>query len=351
MEQLSQEQLMLEKERLETLRQELEEKNKQMWAMSEMVYKDKKKIEEQLKEILEEKARLEAQKQENDEKVQLLWEQSTAIHHEKQRIDKLKTQVEYRHKEIIDSVLYAKKIQQAILPAQDAVRTILQDSFILFKPKNIVSGDFFWVYKIDDYRLLFAAVDCTGHGVPGAFMSIMGYNLLERIVTEQQIHEPALVLDELSKQVVKSLKQTTDLESVKDGMDMALCLIDYENYTLQYAGAHNPLYLIRNGELTETKADRKSVGISIGSKVKQFTNHTISIQPGDCIYVFSDGYVDQKGGPENVKFFYQPFKDLLLKIEKESMASQLASLDKVIMEWKGDKGQIDDMLIIGVKIK
>ncbi|MFY9309286.1 MAG: SpoIIE family protein phosphatase [Bacteroidia bacterium] len=350
MEKLNPEQLLLEKERLESLRLELEEKNKQMWAMSEMVYKEKKKTEEQLNEILNEKSKLEEQKRENEEKVKMLWEQSTAIHFEKERIDKLKTQVEYRHKEIIDSVLYAKKIQQAILPSQDYVNSILSDSFILFKPRNIVSGDFFWVYKIDEHRVLFAAVDCTGHGVPGAFMSIMGYHLLERVVSEQKIYEPAQILDELSKGVVKSLRQTTELDSVKDGMDIALCKIDYENYTLQYAGAHNPLYLIRNGILNETKADRRSVGISVGTKVSQFTNHTIQLEKGDCIYLFSDGYVDQKGGPENVKFFYQPFKELLLKICPETMAEQYLALDKVITEWKGERGQMDDMLVMGVRV-
>lgn len=351
MEHLSAEQLLLERQKLDALKQELEEKNKQMWAMSEMVYKEKKKTEEQLKEILSEKSSLEAQKKENEEKVKMLWEQSTAIHFEKERIDKLKTQVEYRHKEIIDSVLYAKKIQQAILPSQEYVDTILPDSFILFKPRNIVSGDFFWVYKIDEHRVLFAAVDCTGHGVPGAFMSIMGYHLLERVVTEQKIYEPAQILNELSKGVVKSLKQTTELDSVKDGMDIALCKIDYENHTLQYAGAHNPLYLIRNGVLMETKADRRSVGISVASKVTQFTNHTIALEKGDCLYLFSDGYVDQKGGPENVKFFYQPFKDLLLKIHSESMSEQKRTLDKVITEWKGERGQMDDMLVMGVRIE
>ncbi len=350
MEQYSPEQLMLEKQNLETLRQELEEKNKQMWAMSETVYKEKKKIEEQLKEIVSEKSTLEEQKKENDEKVKMLWEQSAAIHYEKERIDKLRTQVEYRHKELIDSVHYAKKIQQAILPSSDVVNELFPDSFIFFKPKNIVSGDFFWVYGIDQHQKLFAAVDCTGHGVPGAFMSIMGYSLLERVVSEQNIHEPALILDELSASVVKSLKQTTDLESVKDGMDIALCKVDYKNYTLEYAGAHNALYLIRNGALVEYKADRKSVGISVGSKITKFTNHLIQLQKGDCLYVFSDGYADQKGGATNSKFFYQPFKDLLIEIHQKDMKDQRSKLEQVITDWKGDKGQIDDMLIMGVRI-
>ena len=349
MKDITTEQLVLEKQKLDILKQELEEKNKQMFAMSEIVYKEKKKTEEQLKEILEEKTQLEIQKKENEEKVKMLWQQSTAIHSEKERIDKLRTQIEYRHKEIIDSVHYAKKIQQAILPSQEFVSSFLPDSFIFFRPKNIVSGDFFWVHRIDQNNVLFAAVDCTGHGVPGAFMSIMGYHLLEQVVMQHKVHEPALILNELTKSVVRSLKQTNELESVKDGMDIALCKIDYQNYLLEYSGAHNSLYLIRNGILTETKADRKSVGISVGKSV-EFSNHQIQLEKGDCLYIFSDGYVDQKGGPENVKFFYQPFKELLIQIHKESMMSQKQKLEKVILDWKGDNGQIDDMLVIGLRI-
>ena len=349
MENISSEQLVIEKQKLDILKQELEEKNKQMFAMSETVYKEKKKIEEQLKEILQEKSQLEVQKKENEEKVKMLWEQSTAMHKEKERIDKLRTQIEYRHKEIIDSVHYAKKIQQAILPSQELVNSFLPDSFIFFKPKNIVSGDFFWVHRIDPNCVLFAAVDCTGHGVPGAFMSIMGYHLLEQVVIEHQFYEPAMILNELSKSVIRSLKQTNELESVKDGMDIALCKIDYQNRTLEYAGAHNALYLIRNGVLTETKADRKSVGISVAKSV-DFCNHKIKLEKGDCLYVFSDGYVDQKGGPDNVKFFYQPFKDLLLEIHQESMLVQKQKLERIIIDWKGDRGQIDDMLVIGLRV-
>ncbi len=349
MEQLSPEQLMIEKQKLDSLRQELEEKNKQMWSMSETVYKEKKKIEEQLKEILQEKSILETQKSENEKKVKMLWDQSTAIHHEKERIEKLKIQIEYRHKEIIDSVHYAKKIQRAILPSQELVNCFLPDSFVFFKPKNIVSGDFYWAHRIDQHQVLFAAVDCTGHGVPGAFMSIMGYHLLEQVVIEHHLIEPALILTELSRSVVKSLKQTNELESVKDGMDIALCKIDYQNNKLEYAGAHNSLYLVRNGILTETKADRKSIGISL-AKSDLFLNNTIALEKGDCLYVFSDGYADQKGGPDNEKFFYQPFRELLIKIHPLSMQDQKQILEKVITEWKGDNGQIDDMLVIGVKI-
>jgi serine phosphatase RsbU (regulator of sigma subunit) len=349
MENLSPEQLIVEKQKLDLLKQELEEKNRQMFAMSETVYKEKKKIELQLTEILQEKTGLEIQKKENEEKVKMLWEQSTAIHHEKVRIEKLKTQVEYRHKEIIDSVHYAKKIQQAILPSQELTSSFLPDSFVFFKPKNIVSGDFYWAHRINQDQILFAAVDCTGHGVPGAFMSIMGYHLLEQIIMEHKLEEPALILNELSKSVVRSLKQTKELGSVKDGMDIALCKIDYKNYELEYAGAHNPLYLIRNGVLIETKADRKSIGISL-SKSDHFLNHKIKLEKGDCLYVFSDGYVDQKGGQDNIKFFYQPFRDLLLEIHQQSMDDQKLKLEKIISEWKGDKEQIDDMLVIGVRV-
>lgn len=351
MEPLSQEQLLLEKQKLDVLRQELEEKNKQMWSMTEAVYREKKKIEEQLNEIVNVKSNIEQQKKDVEEQVKLLWQQSEAIHSEKERIDKLRSQVEYRHKELIDSVHYAKKIQQAVLPTQDVVKTILPNSFIFFRPKNIVSGDFFWVNAVNEKQKLFAAVDCTGHGVPGAFMSIMGYNLLERVVAEQKNHSPAHILNELTNAVIYSLKQTTELDSVKDGMDIALCKINYENYMLEYAGAHNSLYLIRNNELIEYKADRRSVGISVGSKVTLFTNQTIPVLAGDCLYVFSDGYADQKGGPTSSKFFYQPFKDLLLSIHTKSMDEQRLILEQTITEWQGDRGQIDDMLIMGVRVE
>ena len=271
-------------------------------------------------------------------------------------IEKQKLVLEDKNLKITDSINYALRIQQAILPSQEMINAILPNSFIFFQPKDIVSGDFYWAHTIpspngeanETGEVLFAAVDCTGHGVPGAFMSIMGNNLLDQIVNETKIYQPALILTELSKLVVDSLKQTGEIGSIKEGMDIALCKIDYKNLELEYAGAHNALNLIRNGKLTETKANQRSIGIS--TNAVQFINHKIKLEKGDCIYIFSDGYADQYGGKNNQKLFYQPFRELLVEIHQLSMEKQKKKLEKVIADWKGEREQTDDMLVIGVRI-
>ncbi len=263
-------------------------------------------------------------------------------------IENQKLLVEEKNNKITDSINYAKRIQQAILPSEQLIKSLLPESFVFFKPKNIVSGDFYWIHAIDEHQVLLAVADCTGHGVPGALMSMMGYNLLEQIVKEHQIYEPAMILNELSKSIMESLRQTDELGTFKEGMDIAICKINYQNNELEYAGAHSSLYLIREGILTETKADRRSVGMS--TKATQFLNHKLKIEKGDCLYVFSDGYADQKGGPENKKFFYQPFRELLTDIHQYGMKEQEEKMEKVISEWRGSLEQIDDMLVIGVRI-
>ncbi len=283
-------------------------------------------------------------------------------------INKQKQLVEEKNEKITDSINYAKRIQQAILPSQATIKSVFPDSFVLFKPKDIVSGDFYWITLLSDSPrqlaeenpnapssggrvgegyLILAAADCTGHGVPGALMSVMGYNLLEQIVKEQRIEEPSAILNELSKSITEVLKQTDEVGTIKDGMDIALCKINYNDYTLEYSGAHNPLYLIRNDVFTEIKADRRTVGIA---KSAPFTNHKIKIEKGDSVYLFSDGFVDQKGGPENKKFFYKPFQNLLVSIHKQPMDEQQAILEHTIMKWKGNNEQMDDILVIGVKV-
>ncbi len=200
--------------------------------------------------------------------------------------------------EILDSITYAKKIQAAMLPPEQYLHEILNDVFILFKPRDIVSGDFFWIKQVNQYVIL-AAADCTGHGVPGAFMSMLGMSYLNEIVHSREITQANQVLNELRKQIRNSLRQHGQAEESKDGMDMALCVIDEKNNTLQYSGANNPLYLIRdkNGapELTEFKADRMPLGYYPG-RFKTFTNNDIQLEYGDVFYLFSDGFIDQKGG-------------------------------------------------------
>ncbi len=254
--------------------------------------------------------------------------------------------------EILDSITYAKKIQAAMLPPEQYFHEILNDVFILFKPRDIVSGDFFWIKHVNQYVIL-AAADCTGHGVPGAFMSLLGISFLNEIVLRREITQANQVLNELRKQIRNSLRQHGQAEESKDGIDMALCVIDEKNKTLQYSGANNPLYLIRdkNGapELTEFKADRMPLGYYPGS-FKTFTNKDIQLEYGDVFYLFSDGFLDQKGGKNGKKFLSKNFKKLLLEIHQEPMREQKNILDKTIGDWMGDTSQIDDILVIGVRV-
>ncbi|MFY9308422.1 MAG: tetratricopeptide repeat protein [Bacteroidia bacterium] len=271
-------------------------------------------------------------------------------------IAKQKGMVEEKNKKITDSINYAKRIQHAIIPSKESFLQLFKDSFILFRPKDIVSGDFYWFTDIAAIEnkdsasdVLLACVDCTGHGVPGALMSMMGYNLLEQVVKEHRIYQPSLVLDELDKIVLKSLYQKGEQGILKDAMDISLARIDRDNMVLHYAGAHTPLFLIRNGVLTELRGDKRTVGSSV--KVGQpFINHTMRIEHGDCIYIFSDGFVDQKGGSEPSKFFLKPFKELLLSIHREGMQAQLSLLEDAFVKWKKDYDQTDDVLVIGIRI-
>lgn len=256
--------------------------------------------------------------------------------------------IEEKNNDITASIRYAKRIQVAILPPDDFVKNYLPKTFVLFKPKDIVSGDFYWLSDKKD-KVLFAAVDCTGHGVPGAFMSIVGHNLLDQIVAEQGLTKPSEILDALNKSVSDTLRQN-HTDDVKDGMDIALCAFDRKTKQFEYAGAFNPLWLIRNGELIETKADKFPIGnLKIGEQ-KKFTNHTIQLIEGDTLYIFSDGYADQFGGPNGKKLKYSVFKNILLSIQHLTMEEQGEHLNKAIEEWKGELEQVDDILVIGTRL-
>ena len=253
------------------------------------------------------------------------------------------------NKDITASIRYAKRIQDAILPPDDFVRKHLPNTFILFKPKDIVSGDFYWMVEKGDH-VIFAAVDCTGHGVPGAFMSIVGHNVLDRVVGEQNITQPAKILDELNKGIADTLRQN-DLEdnTVRDGMDIALCSFNRTTGVLQYAGAYNPLWLIRNGELIEIKADKFPIGNSKSGVSNSFTNHELHLQKGDTLYIFSDGYSDQFGGPDGKKFKSSSLKALLLRSQHLSMDEQKYLLDITNVKWREGHEQVDDILVIGTR--
>ena len=245
------------------------------------------------------------------------------------------------------SLDYAEKIQEAVLPLPELLDDVFPECFFLYKPKDIVSGDFYWINRIKNFVFI-AAADCTGHGVPGAFMSMLGITLLNEVVTKSSLDNPDQILNSLRQKIKSSLNQTGELMEQKDGMDIAFCMINTEDLHLQYAGAYNPLYIFRNNELIEFKGDRQPIGIHI--KETDFTNHQIDLQKGDAIYIFSDGYYDQFGGDKNKKFNVKRFKQLLKDINQKPMKEQHNILSNSFEDWKGDNEQIDDVLVIGMRI-
>jgi len=257
-----------------------------------------------------------------------------------------------KNEDLLSSIHYARLIQEAILPSEERFRSVLPESFVYHRPRDIVSGDFYWLQEVDD-KILVAAVDCTGHGVPGAFMSIIGNNALNTAVREEGLTTPSLILDSLNRGVSSTLRsQSKQAEGtvMKDGMDIALVAIDPKNRKIEYAGAYNPLYLIRDGQLIETKGDKFPIGLAQDDDVRLFTNHSFDLQEGDCIYIFSDGYPDQFGGPQGKKFKYDNFRSLLFKIHQLSPRKQLKMVERGFEDWKGDLPQLDDVLLIGFRL-
>jgi len=275
-------------------------------------------------------------------------ERTEEVVRQKEEIEKQRQKLEELYKDVTDSIRYAKRLQDSILPPDYQVRNMLPESFVLFKPKDIVSGDFYWFHK-RDHQVLFAAVDCTGHGVPGAFMSLVGSNALNQAVKEHGHSEPGKILDDLNKLSSEALNKNAENNSVRDGMDLALCSLNTQTMELEYAGANNPLYLVRDGQIHQIKADKFAIGaFEPGSKL--YTNHKMQLQKNDCIYIFSDGFADQFGGPEGKKLMYSKFRDYLLSINALSMVDQGLRLSDMIEEWKGNYEQVDDILVIGVRV-
>jgi serine phosphatase RsbU (regulator of sigma subunit) len=227
------------------------------------------------------------------------------------------------------------------------VEETLPEHFILYLPRDIVSGDFYWISTLEN-RTIIAAADCTGHGVPGAFMSMLGVSFLNEIVNRNKRLSAARILDQLRDAVKETLSQS-EKGSTKEGMDIALCIFDRARMTLQYAGAHNPLYLIRDGELTEYKADQMPIGIHIVEE-KKFRNHTIHVEKGDCFYVFSDGYQDQFGGEKGKKFLSGSMKRMFCEIYRQPMPMQKDIIQQKLKQWMDGHEQVDDILILGIRI-
>jgi len=254
-----------------------------------------------------------------------------------------------KNREIIASISYAKRIQEAYLPPYDVLKHYFPESFLIFKPKDIVSGDFYWFYSPKDKRdkvVYLAAADCTGHGVPGAIMSVICCDALNEAVIDLGITETNLILDKARELVIQNLKSSKE-GNQKDGMDITFCKIDKESKTIEFSAANNPLWLIRKGEIQEFKADKQPVGIH--RKMEPFNKQTINYELGDIIYLSSDGYADQFGGEKNKKFKSSNMKKLILSIASESMDKQGKIMGNTFEEWKGVNEQIDDVCVLGIK--
>ncbi len=283
------------------------------------------------------------------------------ISQQKQKVEEQKLITEEKNKEIIDSIQYAKKIQQALLQSEEKVGEHLPPHFIYFAPKDIVSGDFYWTAEKNN-TLYFAVADCTGHGVPGAFMSMLGIAFLNEIVTGDELLAPDQILNQLRTKIIKELHQTGRTTDMKDGMDISLVKLDLDTNEIEWAGAYNPIWIVSSNTisnpelsitanqktLTEIKADRQPIGYN--AVTKDFTNHKIQLSPEDLIYIFTDGFADQFGGPKRKKFKYKPFKELLLSIHHLPMDEQRRIIEKTFSDWKGDLEQIDDICILGMKL-
>lgn len=250
--------------------------------------------------------------------------------------------------DITGDIRYSKRIQNSVLPTLEALNGIIPEHFILNMPRNIVSGDFYWIGEHLDRRVI-AVADCTGHGISGALMTMAGTAFLNDILGKSQILEPNAVLFELRKMVMHLLKQKGEEGEASDGMDISLTMISPDNKKLYFSGANNPLYLIRNDELEIIKGDRMPIGIHLNFK-RPFTHNEIDVQKGDIVYLFSDGYADQFGGPRNKKFRYKQFQELIFENHKKPLAEQRDILRRTILDWKGSESQIDDIMVLGFKI-
>lgn len=263
-----------------------------------------------------------------------------------------------KNKEVVDSINYAKRIQDALIPPKEVFKKILPNSFVIFKPKDIVSGDFYWISELsttkentkDNEKLVvFSVADCTGHGVPGAFMSLIGLKIFNQSIKQPSVNSPAQALDYLNNEVNKTINKHTAGENViQDGMDVALVSINFKSLKLYFAGAKNPIYIIRNKELHEIKGDKQPIGFS--EHHAPFVNHEYQLEKGDMVYIFSDGYADQFGGPKGKKLKYKTFKNVLLDCSDKEIVEQEKIILQTYNDWKGDLEQLDDVCVIGVRI-
>jgi serine phosphatase RsbU (regulator of sigma subunit) len=272
-------------------------------------------------------------------------------------LNKSKQQIEEKNREIMDSISYAKRIQMALIPPESVIKELMPNSFLIYKPKDIVSGDFYWATeltttksKTDNEKLVvFCVADCTGHGVPGAFMSLIGVKILNQSIKQKDVNSPAEALDFLNTQVYQTVNKHSDKDNVvRDGMDLVFCAINFNTLKLSYSGANNPIYIIRDGELIQIKADKQPIGAF--EKQTPFTNHEFQLKKGDMVYGFTDGFVDQFGGEDGKKMKSKRFKEQLILNANQDVEIQKEKLSLYFEEWKGTNEQLDDVCVIGVKI-
>lgn len=323
-------------------------------------FKAKKKAHELLliynAEIIEQKEEIQSQADQLLERNHEIQEQKEEIQAQadelvlfNEQLTKQRDEILYQKGQITDSIVYASRIQNVMLPQQDLLDEIFPDNMVLWRPQEIVSGDFYWTKQIKNF-VIFAAADCTGHGVPGAFMSMLGISFLNEIVSKSRFDRSNEILDLLRKRVKKALNQTGKIHEAADGMDIALCILDKESNILQYSGAYNPMYLIRDNQIQVFKADMQP--IAIYPREQDFTYNEMEVKKDDCIYIFSDGYIDQFGGENHQKLKAPRFKELLLNIHSKPMKEQKELLNEFLENWMGEENkQIDDILIFGIKIQ
>jgi len=263
------------------------------------------------------------------------------------KIEIQRNEIELKNQSITDSIHYAKRIQNSILPPKEKIKSILKNSFVFYQPKDIVSGDFYWIEKVGN-EIIFSVIDCTGHGVPGAFVSLIAYNALNKVILEQQITKPSQILSEIDQLMMSSF--TNSEEQVRDGMDMGICVWNTKTNNVQFSGANHSLFIHNGIELSEIKGNKESIGNSLYDKKSEFVNHEITIQLETTIYLSSDGFPDQFGGEKGKKLKWKGFRTLLSSLNKIQIQNQKKELSSFFTIWKRDLEQLDDVCIIGVKV-
>lgn len=284
----------------------------------------------------------------------ILESKSRELYFLNKKLEMQRDKLEVLHTEMQDSLSYSKRIQQSLLPSFGIESDAVEDHFILYQPKDIVSGDFYWQYNdVENKKIIVATADCTGHGVPGAFMSIIGKQALDLAVIQNEIYDPADILHSINCHLASFLQKEMNTH-IQDGMDISIYCIDYtdeNNKELKYSGALNSIYIVRNGEILELKADRISLGYSFTTGKTPYTTINFKLESGDLVYSYTDGYQDQFGGPLGKKYKKAVFRETLTKHSKQSMKTQLEVLENILFDWKGELEQVDDICVIGVKIK